>query len=256
MALLSNSSCDEHLAVGQQRRRVQIACGAEAAGGGPGPAGRIVQFRARRELRLSLCSSCDEHLAVGQQRRRVKAACGAEAAGGSPGPAGRIVEFRAREIAAAVKSSCDEHLAVGQQRRRVVTARAVSRLPVAVQVPLAGSYSSALARLAPPAAASTMPLASNVAVWPARGVLRLPVTVQVPPAGLNDANRQGSSSCEIARVVLSAPGCALFGRSERSLEAPTGKTAIITPAQQRKRLIKARGLKQAADRKVDFFFIC
>ena len=30
--------CDEHLAVGQQRRRVTIACGAEAAGGRPGPA--------------------------------------------------------------------------------------------------------------------------------------------------------------------------------------------------------------------------
>jgi hypothetical protein len=30
-----------------------------------------------------------------------------------------------------------------------------------------------------------MPLASNVAVWPARGVLRLPVTVQAPPAGMD-----------------------------------------------------------------------
>jgi hypothetical protein len=36
------SSCDEHLAVGQQRRRVKTSCGAEAAGGGPGPGGRIV----------------------------------------------------------------------------------------------------------------------------------------------------------------------------------------------------------------------
>ncbi len=39
--------CDEHLAVGQQRRRVKIACGVEAACGRPGPARRIVQFRAR-----------------------------------------------------------------------------------------------------------------------------------------------------------------------------------------------------------------
>ena len=42
--------------------------------------------------------------------------------------------------------------------------RAVPRLPVAVQVPLAGSYSSALARLAlvlVPPATSTLPLGSN-----------------------------------------------------------------------------------------------
>ena len=32
------SPCDQHLAVGQQRRRVTIARGGEAAGGGPGPA--------------------------------------------------------------------------------------------------------------------------------------------------------------------------------------------------------------------------
>ena len=99
-----------------------------------------------------------------------------------------------------------------------------------------------------------MPFGSNVAVWLARGVLRLPVTVQVPPVGLNGATVIGSSWCEIARVVLSASGCALFGRSNGPLEAPTGKNAVITPAQQRKRLIKARGL-EPADRKVDFFFI-
>jgi len=40
------SSCDEHLAVGQQRRRVRIASGAEAAGGTPASRRRVVQFRA------------------------------------------------------------------------------------------------------------------------------------------------------------------------------------------------------------------
>ena len=138
--------------------------------------------------------------------------------------------------------------------------RGVLRLPVAAQLPPAGSYSSALARVAPPPAASTTPLGSNVAVWPARGVLRLPVTVQVPPAGLNAATVKGSSSCEIARIVVSAPGRALFGRwpapcrGNGPVEAPTAKNAISTPAQQRKRIIKARGVKPA-DRKVDFFFI-
>ena len=45
--------------------------------------------------------------------------------------------------------------------------RAVLRLPVAVQVPLAGSYSSALAERAAaitPPATSTLPLGSKVAV--------------------------------------------------------------------------------------------
>ena len=81
-------------------------------------------------------------------------------------PAGRVVQFRAAKIAAAGQSSGDQHLAVGQQRRRVQS-RAVARLPVAVQVPLAGSYSSALLRKPPytiPPATSTLPLGSNVAV--------------------------------------------------------------------------------------------
>ena len=37
------------LAVGQQRRRVTV-CGGEAAGGRPGPARRIVEFRARENV--------------------------------------------------------------------------------------------------------------------------------------------------------------------------------------------------------------
>ena len=43
--------CDKHLAVGQQGRRVNLARGAEAAGRRPGPAGRIVQFRAGEKAR-------------------------------------------------------------------------------------------------------------------------------------------------------------------------------------------------------------
>ena len=48
------TACDEHLAVGQQRRRVSIARGGEAAGGRPGPARRIVEFRAREKTPLLL----------------------------------------------------------------------------------------------------------------------------------------------------------------------------------------------------------
>src|SRR6266850_3194776 len=95
---VGETACDEHLAVGQQRLCVIIPPGIETAGGAPGPAGGIVQFRAsdRKAVRGSI--AYDEHLAVGQQRRRVKSACGAETAGGRPGPAGRIVEFRAPHI--------------------------------------------------------------------------------------------------------------------------------------------------------------
>ena len=59
------STCHEHLAVRQERRRVKFACGAEAAGGGPGPAGRIVQFRAREIVAADVKSYCHEHLAAG-----------------------------------------------------------------------------------------------------------------------------------------------------------------------------------------------
>ena len=59
-----------------------LACDAEAAGRRPGPARRIVEFRAREEnVAAVVITSCDEHLAVGQQRRRMIKAAGVEAAG-------------------------------------------------------------------------------------------------------------------------------------------------------------------------------
>ena len=58
------TACDKHLAVGQQRRRVRRACRDQAAGGGPGPGGRIVQFRAR-ESDAAVMTVSDQHLAVG-----------------------------------------------------------------------------------------------------------------------------------------------------------------------------------------------
>src|SRR5207248_3280546 len=64
--------------------------------------------------------------------------------------------------------------------------RPLFRLPVRVQLPLTGSYSSALARmplLVLPAATSTMPLVSNVAFLTVRAVFKLPVKVQLPLAG-------------------------------------------------------------------------
>src|SRR6516164_2855605 len=65
-------------------------------------------------------------------------------------------------------------------------------LPVGPNVPVAGSYSSALLSgplpppppPAPPPATSTRPLGSSVAVWKARAPLMLPVGFHVPVAGL------------------------------------------------------------------------
>src|SRR3982751_5058690 len=57
---------------------------------------------------------------------------------------------------------------------------------VGVGVSVAVSYSSAVARtllLSHPAAMSTLPLRSSVAVWSERGKTRLPVALQVPLAG-------------------------------------------------------------------------
>ena len=63
--------------------------------------------------------------------------------------------------------------------------RAVLRLPVTLQLPVAGSYSSALAvgSMISAPAATDRPLVSTVAVCKSRAVLRLPVKVQVPLVG-------------------------------------------------------------------------
>ncbi len=58
--------------------------------------------------------------------------------------------------------------------------------PVALQVPVAGSYSSAVARepvAENPPVTSTLPLGSSVAVWPERAVAMEPAALQVPVAG-------------------------------------------------------------------------
>src|SRR5205807_523710 len=89
----------------------------------------------------------------------------------------------------------------------VCSARAVSRLPVPVHVPVAGSYSSALLRakqlcgggpqLKPPAT-RTLPFGSKVAVCPSRSVLRSAVRFHVPAAG-------SYSSALLKDLLLSLP---------------------------------------------------
>ncbi len=55
-------------------------------------------------------------------------------------------------------------------------------LPVALNVPVVGSYRSAVAVSFPPAT-SAFPLWSNVAVADSRAMLMLPVATNVPLAG-------------------------------------------------------------------------
>ena len=67
-----------------------IARSVETARQRPGPARRVVQFRAR-EIVVSAESPCNQHHpVVGQQGRRVKCARGVEAARGRPGPAVQV----------------------------------------------------------------------------------------------------------------------------------------------------------------------
>src|SRR6266852_5633724 len=64
------SAGDQHLPVREQGGRVLVARGVQATGAGPGPAGRVVQFRASEEAAATL-PGCDEHLPGGEQRCRV-----------------------------------------------------------------------------------------------------------------------------------------------------------------------------------------
>ena len=63
----------------------------------------------------------------------------------------------------------------------------MAMLPVTVHIPVAGSYSSAVAVAkalkTPPPATSTSPFASNVAVWCTRAVAMLPVAVHILVVG-------------------------------------------------------------------------
>ena len=162
-----------------------MASGLEAARGCPGPAGRVVEFRARGSA-TAIHSPCYQHHAIGQQGRGVRIASGVEAARGCPGPAGRIVELRARRSATAIVSPCHQHHAIGQQGRRMKIASGVEG--ARGRPGPAGRVVEFRARrgtppLSAPPATSTMPLGSKVAVCKSRAVLRVPVAVQVPLAG-------------------------------------------------------------------------
>src|SRR5205823_9456273 len=119
----AKSSCDKCLAVRKQRGRVSPPREDEAAGRTPGSAGRIVQFRARKNALEGALTACNKHLAGGKQCGGVSTPREDEAAGRTPSSARRIVQFRARKNAAAVATACGKHLAVGKHCSRVTIPR-------------------------------------------------------------------------------------------------------------------------------------
>src|SRR4029078_3898928 len=89
------SSRHQHLAIGQQRRRVIDACGAGAAGATPASRGWIVKLGPAQVN--TIVSPRHQHLAIGQQRRRVARMSGAEAASAAPASSRRIIQLRAAQ---------------------------------------------------------------------------------------------------------------------------------------------------------------
>ena len=55
------SACNEHLAVGKRRLRVQEACACEVAGFRPGPTCRIVEFCGREKNTVAKTAGDEDH---------------------------------------------------------------------------------------------------------------------------------------------------------------------------------------------------
>ena len=112
------------------------------------------------------CTPRNQHLPVGQQRRRVVLAGGVQGTGHRPRRRRRIIQFRAGKRRRCHRTPRDQHLPVGQQRRRVHLAGDVQRTghrPCACRriIQFCARKNAAVAS---PAATSTCPLGSNVAV--------------------------------------------------------------------------------------------
>ena len=100
-------------------------------------------------------------------------------------------------------------------------------LPVDIQVPVPGSYNSALAKPLPelshPPATKTLPFVSSVAVKLLRPILMLPVAVHVPGV---------AAVAAVATVPV---------------------TDLLNPAKARRRVSKEQNRLRRVDRETDFF---
>ena len=122
----------EHLAIGQQGRRMIAARGGEACCGRPHLGHRVVDLRAFKRSAIvgnaidqnAVVPADHKHLAVGQQSCREIAASGDEMARIAPSPCRRIVDLRPVErVAVGIPAPRDQHRAVRQQGHRVELAR-------------------------------------------------------------------------------------------------------------------------------------
>src|SRR5262249_36527236 len=106
----------QHRAIGQQCRGMEIPPVIQAAGEGPCPGSRIVNFRA---CAISVIPTRNQYLAIVQQGSRMTIRpLSVGAASEGPRSCRRIVEFRG----GATATPGDQHLAAVEQGRRVRTA--------------------------------------------------------------------------------------------------------------------------------------
>ena len=110
---------------------------------------------------------------------------------------------------------------------------AVDMLLVASNVPVSGSYSSALAVTLPPLlppAKSTFPLRKRVAVWAFRAMAILPVTAKLPVAGSYSSALESSSS--LSSDQQHSVRVSLGRRSLRRVVGPAGNKHLPTRQQR------------------------
>ena len=175
---------------------------------------------------LRVDATRDEHRATRKQRRREPGEAPVEHPGrGRPHPSARVVDLSGSRVVPFTGTD-NEHPAIGQAGQLTHRGDDVPRVPVAAQVPVLGSYSSAAAA-SPPPATRTVPSGSSVLEWlrvllqhvcgrrprSARGVVQLcgvvatpssppaPVTSTRPSAGAWRCTHSAPGSCP-----RSAPG--------------------------------------------------
>lgn len=119
----------------------------EAARGAPRIRGWVVELRGVQEGAAAI-ATCDQDFPIGQQRGGVVPATRVKASRVRPGAGRRIVQLSGcRPYAVGIPPPATRTLpAFGPEVSSVAewSPRAVARLPVSAQVPVAGSYSSAV----------------------------------------------------------------------------------------------------------------
>src|SRR5439155_13088296 len=89
-----DAAYDQHLAIGQQRRRVLEPTLIEAARQSPILGGWMVDFRARQRVAVAIGASCDQHRALGEEGCSVEVTANIGPASVGPHPGGWVVDFR------------------------------------------------------------------------------------------------------------------------------------------------------------------